>query len=104
MFSCLSTRQVEIDGSILTYIVKEREVENVNEARDYEVTFNTAVAEVLCTCGLFNLEGFLCRHALCVLSWNGYEEIPPRYILSLWRKDIPHSNVFDYGCKCTSVL
>ncbi|XP_016439116.1 protein FAR1-RELATED SEQUENCE 6 [Nicotiana tabacum] len=98
MFSCLSTRQVSIDGSIVTYMVKEHEVENVNEARDYEVTLNTVVAEVLCACGLFNLEGFLCRHALCVLSQNGFEEIPPQYILSRWRKDIHRSYVLDYGC------
>ncbi|XP_060167874.1 protein FAR1-RELATED SEQUENCE 6-like [Lycium barbarum] len=98
MFSCLSTRQVGIDGSIVIYVVKEHEVENANEARDYEVMFNTAVAEVICVCGLFNLEGFLCRHALCVLSQNGFEEIPPQYILSRWRKDIHRSYVLDYGC------
>uniref|UniRef100_M1BE60 Protein FAR1-RELATED SEQUENCE n=1 Tax=Solanum tuberosum TaxID=4113 RepID=M1BE60_SOLTU len=95
MFSCLRTGQVGINGSIITYIVKEREVENVNEAKDYEVTFNTAVADVLCACGLFKLEGFLCRHTL---SQNGFKEIPPHYIFSRWRKDIHCSYVLDYSC------
>ncbi|KAH0761476.1 hypothetical protein KY290_017549 [Solanum tuberosum] len=89
------TGQVGIDGSVITYIVKEREVENVNEAKDYEVTFNTAVADVLCACGLFKLEGFLCRHTL---SQNGFKEIPPHYIFSRWRKDIHRSYVLDYSC------
>ncbi|KAK4339941.1 hypothetical protein RND71_041403 [Anisodus tanguticus] len=94
-----------IDGSIVTYLVKEHEVENVNEARDYEVTFNTTVAEALCACG--------------VLSQKGFEAIPPHYIFSHWRKDIHRSYVLDYGCNfigtknavhntgmiiCTSVL
>lgn len=53
--------------------------------------------EVLCICGLFNFKGYLCRHALCVLNQNGMEEIPPQYILSRWRKDIPRNYVLDYS-------
>lgn len=36
--------------------------------------------------------------ALCVLSQNSFEEIPPQYILSRWRKDIHRSYILDYGC------
>lgn len=99
MYSCLSPRQVNADGPVSTYIVKEQvEVEgNRRETRDYEVLYNATEMEVLCVCGLFNLKGYLCRHALSVLNHNGVEEIPPQYILSRWRKDIPRSYILDHS-------
>ena len=99
MYSCFSTRQLNADGPIFTYIVKDQvEVErNRREARDYEVFYNATEMEVLCICGLFNFKGYLCRHALSVLNQNGIEEIPPQYILSRWRKDIPRNYVLDHS-------
>ncbi|XP_069155844.1 protein FAR1-RELATED SEQUENCE 8-like [Solanum lycopersicum] len=99
--SCMLKSRIYFEmqlSKIYTNPIFEREVENVNEAKDYEVTFDTAVADVLCECGLFNLKGFLCRHTSCVLSQNGFKEIPPQYILSRWRMDIHRSYVLDYGC------
>lgn len=98
MYSCFSTRQICIDGSVISYLVKEH-TEAVNnhrrETKDYEVMYNTADAEIICVCGMFNLKGYLCRHSLCVLKQNGLEEIPSQYILSRWRKDVHRSYVFD---------
>ncbi|KAM6602302.1 hypothetical protein CsatA_021911 [Cannabis sativa] len=95
MYSCFCSKQSNSDGPIMTYIVKEQtEVNgNVREARDYEVLFNPPEMEVLCVCGMFNLRGYLCRHALSVLSQNGMEEIPAQYILSRWRKDLKRKYV-----------
>lgn len=100
MYSCYNTRQMSIDGSVISYLVKEQtEVEdNRRETRDYEVTYNTSDGDLICICGLFSFKGYLCRHALCVLNQNGLEEIPPQYILSRWRKDTHRSYAFDYGC------
>uniref|UniRef100_A0A2N9FVB8 Protein FAR1-RELATED SEQUENCE n=1 Tax=Fagus sylvatica TaxID=28930 RepID=A0A2N9FVB8_FAGSY len=99
MYSCFSTRQLNVDGPIYTFIVKDQvEVEgNRRDARDYEVFYNATEMEVLCICGLFNFKGYLCRHALSVLNQNGMEEIPPQYILSRWRKDITRSYVLDHS-------
>nr|GMD05610.1 protein FAR1-RELATED SEQUENCE 6-like [Ipomoea batatas] len=99
MFSCLTTKQVRIDGAVITHVIQEHRAEDdVRETRDYEVVLNMSDAEVVCDCGLFNSKGFLCRHALSVLSQNGVEEIPPQYILPRWRKDIHRSYVLDNGC------
>ncbi|KAK7262023.1 hypothetical protein RIF29_28351 [Crotalaria pallida] len=100
MFSCCSTGQINVDGPVITYIVKEQvEAEgNHRDARDYEVYYNGAEMEVLCICGLFNFRGYLCRHALFILCQNGVKEIPPQYILSRWRKDAKRSNVYDHNC------
>ncbi|GFP92017.1 protein far1-related sequence 8 [Phtheirospermum japonicum] len=53
--------------------------------------------EVRCVCGCFNFRGYLCRHALCVLNYNGIEEIPSQYVLSRWRKDIRRFYCPDFG-------
>ncbi|KAL0342122.1 UNVERIFIED_CONTAM: protein FAR1-RELATED SEQUENCE 6 [Sesamum calycinum] len=93
MYTCFSVRQMNIDGSTVTYIVKEdiQVEENWRETRDFEVMYNTSDAEVVCACGLFNFRGYLCRHALSVINEIGLEEIPPQYILARWRKDINRS-------------
>ncbi|XP_028766387.1 protein FAR1-RELATED SEQUENCE 8-like [Neltuma alba] len=88
MSSCLSITEFQTSGSIVTYIVKECiEEEPVRDVSQFEVIYDKAIAEVPCGCNCFNFKGYLCRHALCILSYNGVEEIPCQYILSRWRKD-----------------
>lgn len=89
MYSCFNTRQVNVNGPIVTYVVKERiEVEgNEKEVRCFEVLYETTEVDIRCICSLFNYKGYLCRHALNVLNYNGVEEIPARYILPRWCKD-----------------
>jgi len=97
MYCCFNTRQVSVNGPIMTYIVKERvEVEgNEKEVRNYEVLYETTQVDIRCICSLFNYKGYLCRHALNVLNYNGVEEIPPRYILPRWSKDFKCRYVLD---------
>ncbi|XP_022141726.1 protein FAR1-RELATED SEQUENCE 6-like isoform X4 [Momordica charantia] len=89
MYSCFNTRQVNVNGPIVTYIVKERiEVEgHEKEVKYFEVLYETTEVDIRCICSLFNYKGYLCRHALNVLNYNGVEEIPARYILPRWCKD-----------------
>ncbi|XP_042064024.1 protein FAR1-RELATED SEQUENCE 6-like isoform X1 [Salvia splendens] len=99
VYSCYGTRQKSIEGSVATFIVKEdvQVEENRKETRDFEVMYNSGDAvEVLCVCAVFNLRGYLCRHALCVINHVGLDEIPPQYILARWRKDINRSYTIDY--------
>ncbi|KHG04174.1 far1-related sequence 6 -like protein [Gossypium arboreum] len=95
MYSCFNTRQVTANGPIVTYIVKERvEIEgNEKEVRSYEVLFETNQVDIRCICSLFNYKGYLCRHALNVLNYNGVEEVPSRYILRRWCKDFKFQHV-----------
>lgn len=86
IFSCFNTKQVNVNGSIVTYIVRERVVAegNEKEVRSYEVLFETNLMDIRCICSLFSYKGYLCRHAMNVLNYNGVEEIPSRYILPRW--------------------
>uniref|UniRef100_A0A7N1A7R7 Protein FAR1-RELATED SEQUENCE n=2 Tax=Kalanchoe fedtschenkoi TaxID=63787 RepID=A0A7N1A7R7_KALFE len=99
MYSCTSTIQMNDDGPTETHIVREHVPHDVNrsEAREFEVSYNPSEGDVKCICRLFNLKGYLCRHALCVLSQCGLVEIPAQYLLSRWRKDIKRTYVVDHG-------
>lgn len=98
MSSCISITQLHVNGPIVTYIVKEREGDvNMREVRNFEVMYDKAGAEVRCICSCFNFKGYLCRHAMCVLNYNGLEEIPLQYILSRWRKDFKRLYIPDLG-------
>lgn len=99
MYSCFSTRHMNAEGPIVTYIVKEEfEDGNGRDSRVFDVLYNPSEKEVLCVCGMFNFRGYLCRHILSVLKQNGMPEIPSHYILSRWRKDIKRSYVLDHSC------
>lgn len=99
MYSCFSTTQLHVDGPIVIFLVKERVLGEANrrEVRDFEVLYNRTAAEVRCICSCFNFYGYLCRHALCVLNFNGVEEIPPKYILPRWKKDYKRVYIPDKG-------
>ncbi|KHN42959.1 Protein FAR1-RELATED SEQUENCE 6 [Glycine soja] len=89
MYSCFNTRQVSVNGSIITYIVKESvEVEgNEKGVKSFEDLYETTELDIRCICSLFNYKGYLCKHALNVLNYNSIEEIPSQYILNRWRRD-----------------
>ncbi|KAI9161970.1 hypothetical protein LWI28_022480 [Acer negundo] len=98
MSSCFSIAQAHANGSIVTYIIKEREGEgNLTNVRNFEVMYDKTGAEVRCICNCFNFNGYLCRHALCILNYNAVEEIPFQYILPRWRKDFKRLYVPDLG-------
>lgn len=99
MYSCFNTRQVNINGPIITYVVKERvEIEgNEKEVRYYEVLYESTQSEIRCICSLFIFKGYLCRHAMNVLNYNGVEEIPSQYILPRWSKDYKRRHLLEYG-------
>ncbi|PIA57361.1 hypothetical protein AQUCO_00600235v1 [Aquilegia coerulea] len=99
MYCCFNTTQTQVDGTVVTYIVKERiGGEGNNKAiREYEVSYDSTNGYLRCICGWFYFKGYLCRHALSVLNHNGVEEIPSQYILSRWRKDVKRIFVSDHG-------
>lgn len=104
MYCCFSTRKLNAEGPLLTYVMKEHvEMEGSRrDAREFEVSYNESDMEIQCNCGLFNSKGYLCRHALSVLTQNGIEEIPAQYVLPRWRKDVKRNYILKYSC-CTGI-
>lgn len=98
MSSCFGITQGHTSGPLVTYVIKERQgEENSRDIKNFEVMYDKRGAEVRCICSCFNFKGYLCRHALCILNYNGVEEIPPLYILARWRKDLKRFYVPDGG-------
>ncbi|WOL04125.1 protein FAR1-RELATED SEQUENCE 6-like isoform X1 [Canna indica] len=82
---------VKEDGPILTYEIKESllfEDSSPADYKDFKVLYSPHELEVQCCCGSFEIRGILCRHALSVLKLQQVYEIPSRYIIDRWRKDI----------------
>ncbi|OMP00863.1 hypothetical protein COLO4_12305 [Corchorus olitorius] len=80
---------MKIEDLIYEYKVVE-DVKVGEERKDvaFLVHFNEVDCEVNCKCRLFEFRGILCRHALSVLIDRRVNEIPQKYILSRWRKDL----------------
>ncbi|KAF8034768.1 hypothetical protein BT93_C0933 [Corymbia citriodora subsp. variegata] len=71
------------DGFIYSFTLKSRGIEG-----EHVVKFNPVDYSISCECKLFETKGWLCRHALKVLSENiSIKSIPPAYILKRWTKD-----------------
>jgi hypothetical protein len=56
------------------------------------VELKTVEKEIKCSCQHFNRYGILCRHVFKILLNKNYKEIPEKYILRRWRKDVIYSN------------
>ena len=79
-------------------MIKKREGEgDQRDIRDFEVMHDKAGMEICCICSCFNFNGYLCRHGLCVLNYNGVEEIAFQYILLRCRKEFKRLYIPDLG-------
>ncbi|KAE8716413.1 mavicyanin-like [Hibiscus syriacus] len=98
LMPCLSITQSHANGHVITYMIKEHEAEgDRGDMRNFEVMYDKAGMEVRCICSCFNFNGYLCRHGLYVLKYNGVEEVPFQYILSRWRKDFKRLYIPNVG-------
>jgi len=70
------------DGSIYSFTLKSR-----RSQREHIVKFDPADCSIFCECKLFESKGWLCHHALKVLSENmSIKCIPAAYVLKRWTK------------------
>ncbi|KAF7848065.1 hypothetical protein BT93_L2326 [Corymbia citriodora subsp. variegata] len=72
----------ETDGQLHIYIVGTESSE-----RKHIMHFCLNDSTISCSCKLFEMQGWLCRHALCVLTNVAkVTNIPSKYILKRWTK------------------
>ncbi|XP_057739904.1 protein FAR-RED ELONGATED HYPOCOTYL 3-like [Arachis stenosperma] len=72
--------------SFTTYEVIEQVLNST--FNKFIVTYDTVSRDVKCHCLLFESRGILCRHSLSVLSFEGVDNVAPKYILERWSKNI----------------
>ncbi|GFQ05951.1 protein far1-related sequence 7 [Phtheirospermum japonicum] len=74
--------KMSVEGVISRYLVRKC---GAGEERE-TVAFDASSLDVSCSCGMFEFEGVLCRHALKVFQIVNVREVPSRYVLHRWSK------------------
>ncbi|XP_071689265.1 protein FAR1-RELATED SEQUENCE 6-like [Rutidosis leptorrhynchoides] len=93
LYSCLLDKMDKEEETSI-YVVKEEKEktkEGSNEEKQffrYKVLHNSKDGSMVCTCRHYLRYGLLCRHCFWVLKNNNIEEIPEKYIMRRWRRDI----------------
>ncbi|XP_031105194.1 protein FAR-RED ELONGATED HYPOCOTYL 3-like [Ipomoea triloba] len=85
--ACICVSQKQDEKGSISYKIQDCEKD-----QDFMVTLNednlpARPEEVCCTCHLFELKGYLCRHAMVVLQIRGISTIPQQYVMKRWTKD-----------------
>ncbi|XP_042973061.1 protein FAR1-RELATED SEQUENCE 5-like [Carya illinoinensis] len=80
---------IKTEGAITMYQVNDqREVEDGIKKSTLQAYFNEEECEAKCMCGLFEMRGIICRHILSIFAARDVQELPEKYIMERWRKDI----------------
>ncbi|KAH7688734.1 FHY3/FAR1 family protein [Dioscorea alata] len=64
----------------------------------YNVYTNMEEFDIKCSCRLFEFKGIICRHICKVIIEKNVQDIPSRYILPRWRKDIKRMHTYVQNC------
>ncbi|XP_021737184.1 protein FAR1-RELATED SEQUENCE 6-like [Chenopodium quinoa] len=97
MMYCICVEERFTEETIIQYILEDRvwvvpkgssEGLLTDQRRFYSATFNTLTKDVICDCRKFQTDGIMCRHMIRVLDQNHVADIPDKYIVRRWRKDI----------------
>ncbi|KAH7659854.1 FHY3/FAR1 family protein [Dioscorea alata] len=64
----------------------------------YNVYTNEEEFDIKCSCLLFEFKGIICRHICKVLIEKNVKDVPSRYILPRWRKDIKRMHTYVLNC------
>nr|GLL33509.1 Zinc finger, PMZ-type [Ipomoea trifida] len=105
-FDCYHSLIKDENPSFVYEVVEDVKVGDKRRDVKFMVAFNEVECEAKCNCHLFEFRGILCRHALLVLILRKVSEIPSRYVLSRWRKDLKRGytcirSSYNLSCKET---
>ncbi|KAG2727543.1 hypothetical protein I3760_01G161700 [Carya illinoinensis] len=86
---CCNCWLVSTQGCILTFdVLDEIAFDEQTKRVHYSVYYNEDECEVKCTCGLFEMRGIICKHALRVCQLKNINVLPDVYFLDRRRKDL----------------
>ncbi|CAA3013643.1 FAR1-RELATED SEQUENCE 5-like [Olea europaea subsp. europaea] len=69
------------------------EVHEHQKSRTYCISFRRDPCEFTCSCHLLEFRGIICWHAITVMVRNCITEMPDRYILRRWRRDVKRAHM-----------
>nr|XP_043616041.1 protein FAR1-RELATED SEQUENCE 5-like [Erigeron canadensis] len=91
----------QTDGTLSLFHVKDIQEGKYEEYKInvvYTVSYNEVGCDIKCSCHLFEFRGIICRHMVKILIEKGINEVPSRYVLCRWRKDVKHRQYFVTNC------
>ncbi|KAK7262593.1 hypothetical protein RJT34_30168 [Clitoria ternatea] len=78
-----------VEASICTYdVLEDIIVGGQPREANFEVVFDRDNHDVSCKCLLFEFKGIMCRHSLIVFAQERVKQVPSKYILPRWSKNI----------------
>ncbi|KAK7312397.1 hypothetical protein VNO77_36222 [Canavalia gladiata] len=78
-----------VEGNICTYdVLEDIIVGGQPKEANFEVIFHRDNHDVSCKCFLFEFRGIMCRHSLVVFAQERVKQVPSKYILPRWSKNI----------------
>ncbi|KAL6880249.1 hypothetical protein ACP4OV_011814 [Aristida adscensionis] len=81
------------EASICTFkVVQDVKIKEEQLSMDFIVWFKEDGCDVRCMCRHFDIRGILCSHIISVLSLMKINEVPSKYVLKRWRKDLKRSH------------
>ncbi|PWA80627.1 hypothetical protein CTI12_AA195090 [Artemisia annua] len=96
---CCNFSTFKTDGILSTFHVTDIfQGKQVRRRVVHTVSYNEVNCDVKCSCHLFEFRGIVCRHMMKILIDKDVKEIPSRYILTRWRKDIKHRHYYATNC------
>ncbi|KAK7382127.1 hypothetical protein VNO80_00841 [Phaseolus coccineus] len=88
-------QNVVVNGDVCRYDVMEEFIHN-GHSRDrlYIVCYDRDNHNVNCNCLLFEFRGILCRHCLVVLAQERQKQVPAKYVLMRWSKNVRRKHTY----------
>lgn len=80
---------VKHEGTSYTFnVAQDVKIREQQLTLDFCVWFNGDGCDVKCACHHFEFRGILCCHIISVLTLMKIKEVPSKYVLQRWRKDL----------------
>ncbi|XP_014506873.1 protein FAR1-RELATED SEQUENCE 5-like [Vigna radiata var. radiata] len=93
------------DNFLNTYSIKEeRMFEGKCADKFYTVEFDPITNNTTCSCLLFEFRGIICRHSLLVFGQEDICNVPSKYVLQRWNKNICRRHTLIIAAYSTSKL
>jgi hypothetical protein len=95
--NCAASLNV-LEGCFATYhVLEEVVVGDIPKERVLNVVFNQESHDFNCECSLFEFRGILCCHVLAVCAQERIKNVPEKYVLTRWNKNIKRKHSFIKG-------
>lgn len=94
-----------VEGCFATYhVLEEVVVGGRHKENVFKVVFNQENQDFSCECSSFEFRGILCCHVLSVCTRERVKNVPEKYVLTRWKKNIKRKHSYIKSSYCAREL